>query len=197
MGQLEEHPLPPDDFKERDLPVFKHQILWYRLNNSKYRSALYFDRSDEGRFDGPEQGYGILYVAESIAGTFIECFGRTLGEKGVSEDTVRQKNLFQIEFKRLLCLVDLFGNGLAKIGADARLSSGSYDMARRWAKAIWEHPQKVDGIRYRSRHDNDLICCGFFHRIQDLLVEKNQGNLVDNHPEVLGKILDRYDYYVL
>ena len=129
MGRLEEHPLPPDDFKERDLPVFKHKILSYRLNTSKYPSALYFDRSGEGRFDGQKQGYGILYVAESIAGTFIECFGRTLGEKGVSEDTVRQRNLFQIESKRPLYLVDLFGNGLAKIGADARLSSGAYDMA--------------------------------------------------------------------
>jgi RES domain len=194
---LPEHPDPPPDFPTLTLPVVVSTGLWYRLNPVQYPSALYFDRSGKGRFDGPRQGYGIVYVGEDEYAAFIECYGRVHGARGVSEADLKQRNLFAIATERPLILADLTGSGLVKLGADARLSSGSYAIARTWAKAIWEHPMAVDGLRYRSRHDDERFCCGLFDRVAAHLREDNLGNLVDNHPLLLSEILAIYDYALL
>lgn len=191
---LSEHPLPPSDFSDRPLPITECQTSWYRLNPIQYSSGLYFDRSGRGRNDSPQQGYGILYVGFDIQTTFIECFGRVHGAIGVAETDLRKRALIEITANRPLKLVDLWGNGLVKIGADARLSSGSYLIARAWAKAIWEHPEQVDGIRYHSRHDDTRFCCGLFDRCLAYLTESNKGTLIDNYPTQLADILDHYGY---
>jgi hypothetical protein len=191
---LTEHPSAPPDFHHGTLPISEVQMSWYRLNPKVYNSALFFDKTGNGRFDGKEQGYGILYLGENIQTTFIECFGRQHGAKGVAETDLRQRILFEIKSTQKLKLVDLWGSGLVKIGADARITSGSYLIARQWAKAIFEHPLKVDGIRYYSRHDNTCLCSGLFDRSQKYLRESNLGNLIDNHGQELADILNHYDY---
>jgi hypothetical protein len=191
------YPPPPPDFGQRQLPVVASQGTWYRLNAVEFAGAIYFDRSGRGRFDSPDFGWGILYVGEDIYAAFIECFGREHGAMGVSEATLRGRNLFAIRANRPLVFVDLTGSSLVKLGADARLSSGSYQVARQWAKAIWEHPQQVDGIRYRSRHDDGRICYGLFERAESSLDSTNLGNLPDGNPTLLAEILAHYDYGLL
>jgi hypothetical protein len=110
---------------------------------------------------------------------------------------LNQRNLFAIDSQRELVFADLTGNGLVKIGADARLSSGSYGAARQWAQAIYEHPQLVDGIRYRSRHDDDRYCYGIFDRCANMLQEQNLGTLIASNPKLLAEILAFYDYGLL
>ncbi len=196
-SRLPAHPLPATDFQKQVLPISECQTTWYRLNPSSYDSALYFDRSGMGRYDGLSQSYGILYVAEAVEGAFIESFGRSHGAKGVAEADLRNRNLFELESDRQLTLVNLWGSGLVKIGADARITSGSdYELSRAWAEAIYLHPSKVDGIRYYSRHDNTQLCCGLFDRTSAHLKEQNEGNIVNN-PELLADILKRYDYALL
>lgn len=192
--QPEPHPLPPDDFYQISLPITASHQTWYRLNPVPYSSSIYFDKSGRGRFDHPSASYGILYVSEAIEGAFIECFGRNLGIKAVAEADIKTRNLFEITSKHSLKLVDLLGSGLVKIGADARITSGSYTVSRAWVEAIYNHPQQVDGIRYYSRHDNNLVCCGLFQRTKEVLTEKNTFNLVDNHLTKLGEILNYYEY---
>ncbi|ELR97029.1 RES family NAD+ phosphorylase [Gloeocapsa sp. PCC 73106] len=194
---LPEHPAPPGDFSTRTLPIFESSGPWYRLNPVQYSSALYFDRSGKGRFDGPIQGYGILYLGEDEYASFIESYGRVHGARGVAEAALRQRNLFTLSCDHPLILVDLTGSSLVKLGADARLSSGSYAIARTWVRAIWEHPMQVDGVRYRSRHDDDRFCCGLFDRVAPHLRESNLGNLIDAHPLLLSEILKRYNYGLL
>ena len=194
---LAPHPDPPSDFSSRLLPVVEISEPWYRLNPVRYESALYFDRSGKGRFDGTEQGYSILYVGADEYAAFIECYGRFHGARGVAELALLQRNLVRITPARPLIFADLTGSGLVKLGADARLASGSYLMARKWAQAIWEHPRAVDGLRYHSRHDDTRICCGIFDRTRSLLSEENLGNLVERHPALLAQILVHYDYGLL
>lgn len=158
---------------------------------------MFFDRTGKGRFDGQEQGYGILYVGADEYTAFIECFGRAHGARGVAELALKQRNLFRITSARPRVLADLTGNGLVKLGADARLASGSYLMARKWAQAIWQHPQQVDGIRYHSRHDDTRLCWGLFDKSRSVLQEENLGNLVERHPALLAEILAHYDYGLL
>ena len=188
------HPLPPADFNQISLPITESHQTWYRLNPAPYSSSIYFDKSGRGRFDHPSASYGILYVTEVIEGAFIECFGRNLGIKAVAEADIKTRNLFEITSERSLIFVDLLGSGLVKIGADARVTSGSYTVSRAWVEAIYNHPQQVDGIRYYSRHDNDKVCCGLFQRTKEFLTEKNTFNLVDHHLIKLGEILNHYEY---
>lgn len=194
---LPEHPEPPADLHQRPLPVVESAGIWYRLNPVAHPDALYFDRSGKGRFDGAEQGYGMLYVREDEYAAFIECYGRAHGAKGVAEADLKQRTLFRLGSERPLKLVDLTGSNLVKLGADARLSCGSYLVSRSWAKAIWSHSMQVDGLRYRSRHDDERLCCGLFDRSQSNLQAENLGNLVDAHPLLLAEILARYDYALL
>ncbi len=194
---LTPHPDPPLDFGSRELPVVESVGPWYRLNPVLYKSALFFDHSGKGRFDDQEQGYGILYVGADEYAAFIECFGRAHGARGVAELALLQRNLVRMTSARPLVLADLTGNGLVKLGADARLASGSYLTARKWAQAIWEHPHQVDGLRYHSRHDDTRLCCGLFDRMRALLSEENLGNLVEQHPVILAQMLAHYDYGLL
>lgn len=190
------HPLPPDDFNQLSLPVSIAKTRdYYRLNSSSFSTAIYFDKSGAGRFDEPQQSYGICYTGETLEAAFIESFGRELGVKFVSQELLRSRNLFLISNSKDLKLVNLFGSSLAKLGADSRLTGGDdYGMSRAWAEAIYHHPQQVDGIRYFSRHDNEQLCCGLFDRSQKVLSEVNQGNLLDKYSQKLGDILDRYQF---
>ncbi|MUL39269.1 RES family NAD+ phosphorylase [Gloeocapsopsis dulcis] len=194
---LAPHPEPLPNFGSRLLPVVESNDPWYRLNPVRYESALYFDRSGKGRFDAPEQGSSILYVGADEYAAFIECFGRAHGARGVAELALKERNLVRIRSARPLILADLTGSGLVKLGADSRIASGPYLMARKWAQAIWEHKSAVDGVRYHSRHDDTRICCGLFDRTRSLLREENLGNLVEQHPVLLAQILAHYDYGLL
>ena len=197
MNHIEEHPLPPDDFNDKLLPTSEYSKPWYRLNPVGYDSAIYFDRSGKGRFDSPQAGYSILYAGQNQRGAFIETFGRTLGVRTVSGTALQQRNLFKITSNRPLVIVDIWGVNLTKLGVDARVSSGSYRVSRAWAKAIYEHPQQVDGICYHSRHDDTEICCGLFERTATILTEVNLRNLIDSNPKLLAGILRHYDYSLI
>ena len=192
---LNPHPLPPDNFARLNLPLsYNNGLNYYRLNRIDYNSAIYFDRSGEGRFDGAKQSYGICYLGETIEAAFIECFGRQLGIKFLTQEFIKSRNLFIVSSERQLKLVDLFGSGLAKLGADKRLTGGNYDLSRKWAEAIYQHPERVDGIRYYSRHDDTQLCCGLFDRRTHELQEKNTGNLIESDANRLANILNRYDF---
>jgi hypothetical protein len=191
---IKEHPLPPDNFQSKLLPIKEYSQSWYRLNPANFDSAIYFDRSGKGRFDS---GYGILYGGQNERGAFIETFGRNLGIRTVSQIALQQRNLFEITSDRPLKIVDIWGANLSKLGMDSRISSGDYEVSRAWAKAIYQHPQKVDGICYHSRHDDTEICCGLFEGTESILRAKNLGNLIDSNPRLLAKILNHNDYSLI
>ncbi|WP_017326541.1 RES family NAD+ phosphorylase [Synechococcus sp. PCC 7336] len=190
------HPHPADDFFLRPLPTIASSGPWYRLYSTIYE-PLFFSRKGSGRFDGPEQGYGMLYVGEDEYCAFIETFGRKHGARGVEEAALSRRGLARIESSQPLRLANLLGDGLVKLGADARLASGPYLMSRLWAQAIWEHPTQVDGIRYRSRHDDTRICCGLFDRSADKFTRVGVSNLLLDCPHLLAEILAHYDYGLL
>ncbi len=131
--QLDPHPLPPADFATRSLPILESTGPWYRLNGppevapaaalsklnlARYPSALYFDRTGGGRFDGPQQSYGILYVGEDVFGPFIESFGRTHGKVAIASHDLQERYLAQFVSVQPLRLADLCSAGLPRIGAD-------------------------------------------------------------------------------
>jgi hypothetical protein len=69
-----------------------------------------------------------------------------------------------------------------------------------WSLALWKHPQKPDGILYRSRHDPDKKAVALFDRaeVEAALSFKNKGALLDyNNIELLAKILDHYKFSLI
>jgi hypothetical protein len=194
---IKEHPLPPDNFQSKLLPIKEYSQSWYRLNPVDFDSAIYFDRSGKGRFDSGKSDYGILYGGQNERGAFIETFGRNLGIRTVSQIALQQRNLFEITSDRPMKIVDIWGANLSKLGMDSRISSGDYEVSRAWANAIYQHPQKVDGICYHSRHDDTEICCGLFEGTESILRAKNLGNLIDSNPRLLAKILNHNDYSLI
>lgn len=155
------HPEPPENFDSLSLPISRiDNVIAYRLNPAGYDSAIYYDRSSRGRFENSD--LGVLYLGETIEAAFIETFGRRLGVRYISREFTRTRNLFSVESNRPLRLVDMFGSGLVKLGADSEVtSSRDYQLSRNWSRAIYHHPERIDGIRYLSRHDNTQQSLGF------------------------------------
>jgi hypothetical protein len=64
----------PAHLDTRDLPTQEIAGSFVRIHQCRY-SALYFGKAGLYRFDAPQHEYGVLYMAEHIAGAFVETFG--------------------------------------------------------------------------------------------------------------------------
>jgi len=186
------HPDPPSDLRLRPLPIRATTSSWIRIHQRRY-GPIYFGRGGGGRFDAPAGQYGTLYVALDAHGAFIETLGHTTGRTGIDWDEIETRALAEVSVLRPLRLVDLSGEGLAHIGADGRLTDGSYAVSQPWALALFEHPDKPDGLLYRARHDQSRLCAAIFDRAEDALVTAALGSLADPaNAMLLANILDLY-----
>jgi hypothetical protein len=157
---------------------------------------MHFGRTPLNRFDAPAGEFGVLYVARDAHGAFIETFGHETGVRYVTENELRNRAIGVISTRRPLRLADLRAEGLARMGADAQLTSGpDCSLSRRWARAIHDHPRKPDGILYRARHDPARFCAAIFDRAERQLRAASTGSLnARRHREVLGHILTTYKF---
>jgi hypothetical protein len=189
------HPDPPADFAIHSLPITLLRSPWFRIHRLAY-APLFFGRSGDNRFDAPAGEFGVLYVGKDERCAFIETFGHATGVRLVDHRELAARGLVRIVPKRPMRLVNLAGKGLARIGADARLTAGeSYDVAHRWALAIHEHPRKPDGFTYTARHDPSRICAAIFERARGALDVTSLGSLVDpRHGVLVATILDTYGF---
>jgi len=103
-----------------------------------------------------------------------------------------------------LSLVDLYGQGcLARIGADSRLFAGDRDVAQRWSRAIYEHPDrlKVHGILYPARHNHTRSAVALFDREGLPRLEVNRTvswySLEADMRSTLAAILDVYGFSIV
>jgi hypothetical protein len=156
---------------------------------------LFFGRTGGNRFDAPAGEYGVLYTAADAHIAFIEAFGRNPKVNVVSLTELGARPLTRVVAGRPLRLVDLTGPGLARIDADARLPTGSYDLAHRWSLALHEHPEQPDGLLYRSRFDPSRLCAAIFERAADALSTEPLGSLADAaNATLLADILSTYEF---
>jgi tetratricopeptide (TPR) repeat protein len=174
-----------------ELPLVESYGSWYRINNAKY-SSLYFSRSGIDRFSSHE--LGILYVASDLSIAVAEVFRLSAKLRYISMEFIQKTRISMIEASCPLVFADFTGNGLSIIGQDILALYGKdYDMSKHLAKAVWSHPMNVHGIKYRSRYDLNRFNYVIFDRAARYLSEKNTGNLVDDHPQLLRDILDYYN----
>lgn len=189
------HPDPPTDLATRPLPITIYGRPWFRIHRLA-QGPLFFGRAGDNRFDAPGGEFGVLYVGKDERCAFIETFGHATGVQLVVQSELAVRGLALITPKRPLRLVNLAGDGLARLGADARLTAGeSYDVAHRWALAIHDHPKKPDGIVYTARHDPSRLCAAIFDRAGVELAFASLGSLADPaHATLIATMLDTYGF---
>jgi RES domain len=198
------HPHPPDRLPGI-LPI--HTITCgtelFRVHEACY-GAIYFSgvnaEESNTRFRSPSQEYGTMYLATDLFGAFRETIGAMSSYRLVSESNLLSRCLSIVTADRDLDLADISGAGLTWIGADSRLTTGSYSIAQAWAKALWQHSRHVDGLYYRSRYDPSRLCIVLFSdRVAtESLTAKpiNQNFLEDSFVNQLIEILNEYNYTI-
>ncbi len=185
---------PPPDFPSIRLPLKAFDREWHRVYRCAYE-PLFFGRTATYRFDAPAGEFVVLYMAQNHEGAFIETLGdaarNSATRNTLQSDDFARRCWAAILATRPLHLVDLTGEGLVRITADERLCSGDYDVSRRWARAIYEHPQRPDGIYYRARHDPSQHSVALFDRARHTVVARAEGTLLTD-AALLARLLDRY-----
>jgi len=170
-------PWPPADIADRRpaIRTLKAGQVLHRFH-AKLRDPIHFDLSMQGRLNAPDATYGVLYTAQSRRGAFAETFLREPGRTLLAHDLLDGKAYSAIALTRAVRLVRLYGNGLAMLGATAQITHGGlpYDLPQSWSKALHDHPAILDGIAYRSRHDDNEVCFALFDRAHAALVVRSR-----------------------
>lgn len=187
-------PLPPPDLARRrpGLVGLPAGTSLHRLHSSAH-GPVHFDRSRLGRFNAPDGRFGVLYAAATRAGAFAETFLRVLGRCLLPLDLVGAKACARFETTRSLALAHLGGPDLARIGATAEITHGGlpYDAPQRWSAALHDHPARLDGIAYTSRHDDAETVYALFDRAMDGLAVVER--IADLDADWFWRIAERYD----
>jgi hypothetical protein len=115
----------------------------------------HFGKSANHRFDDPEQiyrtCYGGLTLGTAVAESILHDLEPLHGGYDLTADKVC--NTFAHNFAAdPVRIADLAGAPLNRLGAHAELSGTPvYDVTMRWSRAIFDHPDAVDGFQYMSR----------------------------------------------
>jgi hypothetical protein len=138
----------------------------------------------------------VLYAGTDEHCSFIETFGQSTGIRVVTRSALEQRHLSYLKVTQQLLLIDLaHSGGLARVGADGRLLTGSHAIAQRWSAALRNHPVNANGILYPARHDVARSACALFDLPDSAFDVTNTGSLADAHHSVLlGRILDTYSF---
>lgn len=135
------------------------------------RSPIYAPPDSNYRFNAPEAdrlagtAFGVLYVAKSSRGAYIETVPTTGGL--LSESWCKTRAMARLSVDPLR-VVDLTGPGLAHLGIDATLTSAfhpitGYAASQDLAKTIHDSTD-ADAIMYRARHDPSEVSLAIFDR---------------------------------
>lgn len=200
------HPEPPVDLHARALPLTVARGPWARAYRLE-RDPRYFGRGGDQRFDDPARTFGVCYCGDGPACAFIETLPAvvTLGTRSflaVRAAALQARGWATVALRdpaAPLRLVDLTGPGLARLGAEAALSScPEYAVPQRWSRALWSHPEAPDGLLYRARHDPSLVSLALFDRAEDQIDMVSEGAWASSvNRDLIGALVARYGVSLL
>jgi len=176
--------------------------ILYR-HHKKIDDPVYFGKTGYYRFDDPDCPapgcFGVLYAGADPECCLLESSGETTGVPAVSGAYLNARAIARIGLTGDLRFIDLVNDGgLASIGADGRLGTGSYKVAQQWSAALKKHPCKPDGIRYRSRHAPERIAYAIYERPPSSFSVASMGSFTDPANEALFKrILETYNFALI
>lgn len=174
-------------------------LLW-RVHGES-REALRFgvdaSRPPMGRFDAPAHEFGVCYFGDGVAVAMLETVVRARQLPLVPRADLATRVVSQVMVGAELRVAQVEGPGLPVLGVDAgRLHAGEYGECQRLALDVYRHRDAVDGIQYRSRWDNSMLCWALFDRAADRLAVVG-GTLPLGDERVSGPVLDRYRIGIL
>lgn len=148
----------------------------------------HFNRGGAGRFDHPlsskRRPYGTCYLAldlvTAIAETVLHEEDPEDGQFLIAESELLRRFVVHFSSNQKLVLADLTGAALkTTIGSSAICALAASESSQAWGHAIYNHPRKVDGILYMSRHVNDRLAVVVFQRARRKLTGARVEPLVD------------------
>lgn len=199
-----DHPLPHPELAAQDPVIFTVPTggVLYR-HHQKIHNPVYFGKKGDYRFDDPTCPtagcFGVLYAGEDPECCLLESCGSTTRVPAVSITYLDARAIAKMELTETLRFVDLVSaGGLASIGADGRLTTGSYRIAQQWSAALRNHRCKPDGIRYRSRHAPERVAYAIYERQSGTFNVTSMGSFTDPGNEALFKrVLKTYNFALI
>jgi hypothetical protein len=186
---------PPPDLDTRPLPLLEIQPneTLSRIHRLRHDPVFYSPPAGdppEGRFDSPNGLFGVLCAAFSFAGAFVETLLRDPSMPFIAAQDLGERGLVALTPSRLARLVDLRGPDLQRLGLDTSISVGRGLNCGRWSEALFLHPERPDGIAYRSRFDPGESCAAIFQRADlSLVVAEPSRPLISCLPDVANLLL--------
>ncbi len=194
---------PPSDLNERPLPLVKYPETAFRIHWLG-DDPRHFGRGKKWRFDDPLGQYGIMYAAQTPEGAFAETLlppagvlmptaTLIVGSVPVSATTIAVHGLAGVTCNTSLQCVDLTGERLASLGADASIATGPWRTSQRWSRALFTHPSKPDALLYRCRRDPSSMALAIHDRGGPKLTVTPLGGLSEpQHTRLLVQVVQRY-----
>ncbi len=185
-------PLPPEDLSTRDIGV--QTLAPQRLVRIHWPGrALHFTGTSGmrgiGRFDAPNGEFRTLYSAFVFRGAFVEAMLRQERPPILALSDIRARQVSVLRIVRRLRVIPMSGFRLLRMSATAAVATGSYRVSQRWSHALWQWRDgggHLDGIVYRSRHDEDLWCLALFDRAASAIELVSTESLATRMEEISG-----------
>ncbi len=132
----------------------------------------YFGRSRGNRFDDPTwkraNRFGTCYLGldltVAMAESLLHDVEPTDGRFQVPIAEIESRYVFRF-LGPALRIANLTGTSLFVLGGNGELSGTTdYKLTQKWARAVYAHPDAVDGFLYMSRRVNDSLAVVLFER---------------------------------
>lgn len=173
----------------------------YRIVPSRYQASPLGTSHGDSRFSSRSDGHTVLYASPDFATAFIETVvrdrftRRRKREVGLKEITERVWVRISAQPGAVLTLIDLRGDGCARIGAPTDVvHARNHAAGRAFAGAIYAQHADIDGLLYPSRLTGQDVY-GVFDRGMAKLQTTEKGTLAD-HPQ-LPDLLTRHGIVLL
>jgi hypothetical protein len=149
-----------------------------------------------GRFDAPEGQHGTCYLGESLAVAVLEAMVRG-SRKLLDRTELEARAASRFVTTEPMRFLQFEGAGLARIGVGAEQAhAAAYDDCQRMTADLFAQHPEVDGVQYRSRWDNSLLCWAIFDRAVARLGSPGEARWLGDGA-LIGPVLDRYDLAVV
>lgn len=161
------------------------------------RSPLWFGPAPGvapgGRFEAPDGQYRTLYAAFDLTGAFVETVLHRPAGRIVRRAYLEARSFSTFHSRRPLTLAKLHGPGLLHHQAPPAISAGlDYPTSRAFALALFEQFPQVDGLAYRSSHNDDERCVALFDRVALDDLEIEQTTKLSDAPDLVDAIMAKH-----
>lgn len=168
--------------------------LW-RVHRREH-GALWFGpgpgAAPRGRFDAPAGEFGVCYFGESMGVAVLEALVRG-SRRLLDRSELEARAASFIATREPMRFLRFEGAGLARLGIGAeRAHAADYRECRRMMLDIFRSHVDVDGVQYRSRWDNSLLCWAVLDRARVRLGEPPPPQWLGD-ATVTGPTLDAYE----